>query len=464
MDDAFSLLSKSSSGGEYASRGFGFQNAVLLQFIPEWLKYESFTGCIKEGLDDIEAKFWSTTSGFQKERIQIKRQVIARTQFDEIISAYLEQYRVNPNSYRWFSIICNGVAPELQSLVNGLRRIRSPYAFYSDDQIVVSQSYEEFVQRVGDSEKADFIFQRVRIQVLPADLESSVRAVVRTAIGDHFGITDSTLIEQGYQNLLALIQSRTNEAIWRNDLEEAIGKFARSECVYVFTATTEMPAQDEKPIVFDWNAFDGNIERNYPPSETWNNVLLAQLLRTKTWLNTSRNTKCINLLGQRRLTAATAFGYTFSAVSGFRVKVNYRGQIWSTDDHSDSATPPYNFSHAFYDQGSDHLIVTISIASQRIQDAVDTYVLNHFQGSVSRLHLWSDAPIVSSQQANLAVSEIKSHLTDATSVTGAKYADLFLAVPSPFALFLGHRLNATVSIQLYEWVGDSDYTPTCYLT
>jgi hypothetical protein len=73
-------------------------------------------------------------------------------------------------------------------------------------------------------------------------------------------------------------------------------------------------------------------------------------------------------------------------------------------------------------------------------------------------------PLVSARHTNAAVRGAKTAILEATSKSGAKTVHLFLATPSHFALFLGHRLNATGVIQCYERVGTNAFQATCQLT
>ena len=465
MDDIFSLLSKSATGGEYASRGFGFQLAVWLQFIPQWLQYEGFTSCIREAIDDIEAKFWTPEHGFQKERIQVKHQVLTQGTFDDLITVYQNAYQESPASYHWFSIVCTGISAELQPVINGLRRFRDPYPFYADDEAIMSQSYPEFEQRVGDAERAHFIFERVRVIVLSSGLEDLARGIVRTALGDDFGITDNTVLDQSFQRLATLLQSRLNQVVSRMEIETAIGSYAQRDCVTMLTSTSEFSAteREDKPLIFDWHRFDGQNLRQYPSVDVWDQEVVGRLRNTQVWLRASRGSRCIKLYGQRRLSVAVAIGHVFSAASGFKIILDYRDQLWSTEDHASPSSQSYEFQKEYSAQKSDRLVVSVSIAPQRIQQAVETYVTTQTNQEVSFLHLWGTTAFIAPDQVNLAVGLVKAYLISATSTIGVKHVDLFLAVPSPFALFLGHRLNATMPIQLYEWVGGTDYTPTCYL-
>lgn len=77
------------------------------------------------------------------------------------------------------------------------------------------------------------------------------------------------------------------------------------------------------------------------------------------------------------------------------------------------------------------------------------------------LHIQGNQAITSPEQTNLIIQKVKNFISDKVSTYGSKVIHLFLATPAPLAIFLGHRLNATASIQCYEWIKANQYTATC---
>ena len=77
------------------------------------------------------------------------------------------------------------------------------------------------------------------------------------------------------------------------------------------------------------------------------------------------------------------------------------------------------------------------------------------------LTLTASKALVSAAHANEAVRGAKLAISEALAVTGARKLHLFLSTPAPFALLLGHRLNATAEIQCYERIEVGVYQPTC---
>ena len=53
-----SLLEAESRGGDVNERGKMFESAVILSYIPRWMAMEGFTSMLREGMGDVEAKFF----------------------------------------------------------------------------------------------------------------------------------------------------------------------------------------------------------------------------------------------------------------------------------------------------------------------------------------------------------------------------------------------------------------------
>jgi SMODS-associated and fused to various effectors sensor domain len=192
---------------------------------------------------------------------------------------------------------------------------------------------------------------------------------------------------------------------------------------------------------------------------------MRMLHDTKQWLRDHRSTRSIQLTGDRRLTASIAFGFVFSAVAGFRIEmIGREGVIFATDAHANQQTPNYRLGHSgtYQHQKGDRLIVTVGVLHD-ISSDVAAALPDLGLSSFPTLHLQGGEPVISAEQANSVVAQIKQKIVDGVSDTGAKTIDLFVACPSFLALFLGHRLNATAPLQCYEWAGQRRYVPTCFL-
>jgi hypothetical protein len=279
------------------------------------------------------------------------------------------------------------------------------------------------------------------------------------------------VLEDIYAHLRAFVHSRRNQTIMRGELEEKLmEKVAPNlrppiQPVRIYTiASDDDPDIDDQKLYFEWASFFGGEGREYPPAEAWNERVLAALRATKHWIPKHRMVRRIALSGSRRLSAPLAIGFVFSAVSGFAVEMMYRGNMWATDAHPNSTTPTYLLtqSGSSEDSRGDRLVVSIGIVRD-IAGEVESDLDRHGLTDMPVLHLQGEGPIVSPEQSNLVVGEIKAALSKALDRTGARQVDLFFAGPAFLALFLGHHLNATAPVQCYEHVGSGLFVPTCQL-
>ena len=106
------------------------------------------------------------------------------------------------------------------------------------------------------------------------------------------------------------------------------------------------------------------------------------------------------------------------------------------------------------------LVVSIGIPREIAEDVESALPALGLQAAPAR-HFSGNMPIVSPEQANALVAELKGKVADTARETQATTVHLFIAGPAFLGLLLGHRLNATARVQCYEWVRVGAYVPTC---
>jgi len=224
---------------------------------------------------------------------------------------------------------------------------------------------------------------------------------------------------------------------------------------------------DARVIRFAWVPFFGGEKRDvpYPPTQVWNERLVRELEETKAWILEHRGIRRVHVDGSRRLSAAVAIGFVFSAVAGFTVELVNRGEIWPTDVYETPETPAYSLDlrGSFERVQGARLVVTIGIIRDIVNDVERNLDSLELSG-MPTLHLHGAQAIQSPRQLDQIVRKLKAYISRAQTLTGARNVDLFLAGPAPLALFLGHRLNATACIQCYEQTYSGNYVPTCILS
>lgn len=476
IDKGFpSLLEPQARGGDTAQEGFLFQEHVTLSYIPRWLAQDGFTAMTYEAMGDTEAKLFVPGQGFVIELVEAKDHALAPSEFWSEIERFQEINSASPGTYAWFTLVSAGLSGELRPLVNGLRRVRGLYAFYDEGSGIRHASFNDYVRaarKLGRTDQeARFLFEKVSIEADLSTARSHGEALFGQALVQYlpeYRDLSMRAVREIYAGLGTYVRERRNKSISRTDLEARIREkadpkeLAPSRPVRMHTAIEEEEGLDVPDLRFDWAPFFGAETRSFPPPERWDEKLLSELEETRDWIVRYRSTRRIRLGGNRRLSASLAIGSIFSAVAGFAVEMIYRGKVWATDAHPNVNTPKYAIACEAEEGSGDELVVSVGILRD-VASQVESDLKRHGLAGMPRLHIQGEDAIVSPEHANVAAVAIKNAIGEALARTGSKQVHLFFAGPSFLALFLGHRLNATASIQCYEWVSTGNYVPTCRL-
>lgn len=467
-----SLLEPQSSGGHTAQKGFVFQDGVLLSQLPKWLAHEGFSALTRESIGDTEVKFFAPTPGYLINLWEAKDHHLTPSEFWDEIGRFMEIDSGSPGTFRSFTLASVGLSADIQSVVNALRRIRDPYDFYGATSPVIKHSYDDYlenVEKAGKTEReAKFLFDKVVILPNFALGRKNAKALFHQGIADWLPAYHDVTIPQCatiFQALESLVRSRMNAPISRKEIETAIAQVLGRPLPTAPVSICTIGAGDEAKttdIAFEWADFFGGESRTYLPPSEWNGRLRRELADTRLWIVDQRCGNRIEVSGSRRLSAALAMGSEFSAVSGCAIDLNFRGDTWPTDTHPAQDTPPYEFEDSRTDGKGDRLVVAIGVGRD-VFPAVQANLNALGLAGAPTLNLQSSDPIVSPAHTNVAVRHIKDAIAERLTETGATEIQLFFAGPSPLALFLGHRLNATAPVQCYEWTADGSYVPTCRL-
>lgn len=369
-----SLLDRQASGGDTAGGGFTFQENVLLARIPMWLSRDGFASMISEAIGDTEAKFFIPGRGDVIELVEAKNHRVTPAEFWREIDRFQQLDRASPGAYAWFTLVSGGLSYELHPLVNGLRRIRGAYGFYGDGTAVHASSFAGFTEIVlsfGRCEAdARFIFEKVLLDAQQAEALDHGEGLFAESLGrwlPEYQNLPYKVLKEVRSALGNLVRQRGCQTITRGNLEgrltEAIPPDMRPSprAVSLYTSITQDEPYSGSSLILDWLRFFGGQQRDYPPPPEWANCVLAELQATRDWILRSRTTRTVRLQGNRRLSAAICIGSVFSAVAGFTIEMEYRGEIWRTDAYPDASTPPYMLQRKEVDGAKNHLVVTIGI-------------------------------------------------------------------------------------------------------
>ena len=135
-------------------------------------------------------------------------------------------------SSNWFTLVSAGLSAELHPLINGLRRLRNPYAFYGKDSAILEKSYGEYVaivEKLGRSaDDAAFLFTKVKIEPNWTPARESGLALFREALGNElpaFQDVPGRIIDSAYAALATTVRNSRNTPIRRDGLEAALRTF-----------------------------------------------------------------------------------------------------------------------------------------------------------------------------------------------------------------------------------------------
>lgn len=473
---SISLLASQSAGGEYAQDGFEFQNQVVLTNIPQWLNQDGFTSFIQESAGDVECKFFIPGFGYQRIFLEIKDHQITPSEFWEEIERFQILDSESPGTYQRFTLVAPNLSKVLHPLVNGLQRLRGPHGFYDEDSEIWKISYEEYrciiIGMGGADPIANFIYRKVFLDTGYGEISSGIDGLFIEELLKYFqeyNFLPGVSLQQISGDLKNVLRKNINKVVTRGDLVTTIiDSIPTEQCppirpITLFTSKDSSDRIGFRSLHFNWSTFWGGQNRVYPLQNDWNQKLVKDLLDVRQWILDYGNTRHIKLVGSRRLSATLALGHVFSSVAGFIIDMEYReGKIWSTNNFP-TETTPHNDIESRYTEGSgNHLVLSISflrdIACQ-VKNSLEELDLNE--------HPWLEIiiadPVVTPEQANKTIQKIKSMISGVISRNNCEQIHLFFAGPSPLALFLGHRLNATAPVQCYEWTSINMYVPTCTL-
>lgn len=468
-----SLLEPESRGGENAGRGFDFQDFFLVSQIPYWLQWDGFISLLREGIGDIEVEMYLPGNNESIELIEVKNYRLTLGIFWNEIDRFYAVDQGSPNTFRWFRLVAPEISDEVTPFQNSLRRIRSPYKFYPENSGVIQNSLADFICQCDKANKpneyANFLFNRVLIDTGYSTSQESGEALFRQNFGKYlpeYQLVSYSLVSTIYHALLNLV-TPYNMPITRKAIENTIRQYIPSDQTPPFApvclhTTTQNDEIERKELVFEWSEFFGETARVYPETEKWNTCMIEDLNSTKSFILNHRSTRTIRLTGCRRLSATIAIGSVFSATGGFTIEMKHRDNWWYTNNHAETEDNLPILIELPQSRGK-NLIVSVGIPYDIKQD-VENYIRNQWNSpSLPFLNINCARCVQNAQQANSIVAQIKDAVRQALLMTQATEIHLFYATPSFIALLLGHRLNATASVQCYEHVIADNYVATCKL-
>ena len=463
------LTDRHAVGGIVALDGFDYQVWDGLLRLPAWLANPVFEQVIFEGIDDVEARFFAPHAprGALLDRYQAKSGDLEPHAVRGVFETFNHFDGAYPNAVRSFTLVTPRLPASMRWLVRDAARLRNARPFYAPFSDLMAASDASFVNRCVrelDDELGRFVGSRVEVFERPAGGREQAVHAFGLELARAFPSVEvlSRRVDRAFTSLCDLASRKRGQGIGRAELlqtletavEESLG-LSSTMAVHV---RSDRNGADETALEIDASGFSG-AGTPFPEPETWSRDLVEPLVASSTWLTTRRLSR-VSLRGSYRLTTAFVLGWAFRSSVGFEVEGTTRDGGWSTDDRprADESYPSLSLSEAEVLDG-DRLIVSVGI----LRSPVDTLVSNGiekrrvFNASLSE-------PITSAHAAQHWVAVVKQAVSANALRLGATAIDLYYAGPAAFAVALGHRWNAMVPTQLFEFVASTqNYVATARL-
>ena len=458
-----SLHDDESRGGEYAQKGFQYQDAYVIGSIPRWLAADGFAQVKQEAMGDVETSFFIPGRGITHELAQVKKKSVSLSELKRVITSFVRLDR--SGEFTAFKIVAPGFAKNVDPISNALARMKSHYRDY-DGTDIGHQSMSDFKVQAAkltneDEDISEFLINKVDICVAETDGDGAYLKNMLHYLPDFYNCPGS--MATGLSRLRHLIHTKKGGPISRETIED---------CLYDVDGAPDFPpinvafeqsrAAGQIPLVFDLDRFFDFDEQRYPTTQDWKEYLLPELKEALKQIKKYRQIRTVRMR-KHAISTALAFGWVFSAVAEFEIEVEHNGKVWTTDAHSNDGEPNYDFCVVpSVNREMQHLAVSIGI-TRDISADVDSYLAGMDLEEVSRLNIIGQMPITRSEQANAIINKFKRAITEVLQLLPAcSTIHLFYAGPIHFAALLAHRLNGLAPVQCYEWNNMTrSYLPAC---
>lgn len=458
---ASGVFSREATGGAVARGGFEYQDAFVLQYLPQWLAQEAFSHVVSETRGDVEVCYFSGSDVVLRTLYEAKGYELVASAFWSELADFKRIHDESPTEYVRFGLVCRSFTAGVQPLLNMLERLRGVVTSHPATSPVVQDARRqiaEWMSGKGQGAMVDFVMDRVDF------IEFADEAAEAAFAGEFdrmFPVLDLRATERSVlkDKFKALIAESSRAPVRRDALERAISTLSLAAATVWSTTPRRLNfiAGGVHDLRIPLEAFDGPARAGLASGD-WA-ALQDQTAALARFLVGSSDRRQISVDGKHRMSASCTAGYQLSAVRGFHLQVHHNGAVYRTDMHDRA---PGEFFAATQVPGLAGAEGVVAIGFPTTVGADLASVEGMGLQSLPRLNLVSDRVIDGMPALNAAVAQAKSALVHFRSDLGLSTLHLFVKAPSVFAMMLGYRLNGLGKIQLYDWV-DSAYVATALL-
>lgn len=201
-----------------------------------------------------------------------------------------------------------------------------------------------------------------------------------------------------------------------------------------------------------------------PTAEAWPR-LVAGLRDIKKELRATAAAPRLRIRGSKHLTAAFLIGRVFPPPTVREILTQQGPDLWSTA--CPAAGQPFDIKVIDGDASSEAMFVEITATDKSVRDGVRDFMRKSKLTPFVSLRIEPNGgprrgAVTDNAAACAMALQVRAAIADGLAAYGAKEIHFFAAVPQGLATLIGHHLNATVPIQLYEHDGQ-DYIPSLRL-
>ncbi|NTV63974.1 MAG: trypsin-like peptidase domain-containing protein [Oscillochloris sp.] len=209
----------------------------------------------------------------------------------------------------------------------------------------------------------------------------------------------------------------------------------------------------------DWRRYYAQAT---PTPALWQSTLIPELLGLKQRLKRKKATTLL-LDSDTRLSAALAFGYAFRQTTGFQLRVNQYGEIWTTEAQPAAPAPLTDPKADPQDSAGRDITIELSSARQNIHPDVKTWLDAHPRLVARRVCLAVSVEKINGPAAMAIARAIFQLMRDQRRTSPPPQTiHFFAAMPKGLAVLIGWHLHTCGPLQFYEKLGDS-YQTACLL-
>ncbi|GAC1563570.1 MAG: hypothetical protein NVS2B2_29410 [Ktedonobacteraceae bacterium] len=233
-----------------------------------------------------------------------------------------------------------------------------------------------------------------------------------------------------------------------------------SLCLHTFHY---VPPIDNLDLDLNWSDFfkDGTNER-WPSEQEWQDTLLPALYDVKNTLSTLPHSRILHIAVHAFLPVAFALGFVLPQNARFTLVLEHKLGKWRSDEPSLSESEPLTTRMFEMENGDRHVAVVELSISRWVTSIVDAQLPSLGITPSYRLQLEiKGGPGIDSVKDGAHASAIARQFGRELRVLydrrGVRQIHLFFAAPVELATLLGHHLNATGTLHVYQHVRNSGF-------